>query len=371
MIDRFEIRATLADGTPLEVEALTVTLSDTWAPYVRGSLTCKLPAESVVQALDPRAAIPPRVDVEIVRSFGSADNTLARWTARALAPTAKVSEFTTLGARKMSWGTAHATHYNGAPVSGQSMRLALTVDELHTDDGAGILELTIGGAELRLQEYTAPKSAYLLGPRLRDAVNEALVAVGLGTLGAGEGLTIYNPPQWEERETAWDTLHKWLDEIDHRLIWDERGLWRIVNRSTTRARPPVTLAGLKELGRDLSRSDWYDAVEVWWHWEEPDPVTGEPVKKLFREPSTWSTSWTKVLNVDVNGQPKGAGYANEILARYRRKGEQHRYVAPLDLDVRPLDTLTITGSGGPRSATITAVTIALPAAEITVETREA
>lgn len=32
-----------------------------------------------------------------------------------------------------------------------------------------------------------------------------------GLLGAGEGEAYYLPPVWEERQTAWDVLHDWLD----------------------------------------------------------------------------------------------------------------------------------------------------------------
>ena len=369
MIDRYTMTA-YTGTTRHAVERLQLTLSDTWAPYVRGTLVIKLPAADVLAALDPRQAVPPRIDVHLVRAFGDDRNSIAAWTAAAAPPTVKLSELTALGFNKASWGTGKANHYNGAPIPGQELRLTLTVDELDTDEAAGTCTLTIGGAELRLQEQTALDTRPLLGNRIRDAVNEVLKKTGLGQLGAGEGEAYYLPPVWEERQTAWDVLHDWLDLIEYRLICDEHGKWRIVNRTATRPGKAVTLAGLKEMSRQLTRREWYDAVEIWWKWTEPDPITGQPVQRTQLEQSTNSTSWTKVKNVELTGPPKGSNTANWLLQRYRRMGERHTYTAPLDLDVKPLDHIQITDSAGTRTATITSVTISLPEAEIVIETRE-
>lgn len=370
-IDRFSITAAMVDGYPLDVTELSVTLSDTWAPYVHGVVVCTLPPMPIVLALDPRAALPPELVVQIVRSFGDDGNRVSEWTEQAGAPTVKISEWTALGAGAADWSTANAAQYNAEPRSGQEMHLRLTVDEVQTDERAQTMTLTIGGRELRLQEVPAFDSRTLLGPRIRDAVNEALVLTNLGRLGAGEGMTPYSPPVWPDGQPAWDALHSWLDAIEHRLIWDEQGQWRVISRDTTRPGTPVVLEGLKELSRKLTRADWFDSVEVRWTWETINPGTGQTVKNEIREPSTWSASWTKPLIYEMQGPPKGSGMANDLWMRYSRKGEKHAYTAPADLGVRPLDRVPITDSAGTRNAVITSVTLNFPAAELTVETREA
>lgn len=369
MIARYTMTAATPSGHPLDVSSLQVSLSDTWAPYVQGTLVAKLPPAPVLTELDPRQAHPPMLSVVIVRSFGDDRNRIAKWAELTPGSTVKLSDLTALGFGAASWSTGHAEHFNGAPVSGQEIRLSLAVDGLDTDERDGTLTLDLGGAELRLQDMPAERTATLLGDRLRDPINEVLTMLDLGALGPGGEMT-YLPPVWEEGSTAWDVLSRWLDGIEYRLIFDETGRWRLVNRDSTRDAPPVTLAGLTQLSRKLTRRDWHDGVLVIWRWEGPDPSNPtETVPFTFREYSG-STTWTRPLIVERDAQYPGPWLADELWRRYSRKGEVHQYTAPADLTVRPLDTLTITDSAGTRTATITTVTLAFPAAKLTVSTRE-
>lgn len=370
MIDRYTITATTPAGHPLDVTDLDVKLADTWSPYVQGTSVCKLPPAPVVSELDPRQGTVPVINVLIIRHFGDDGNSLAEWTKRAAAPTVKVSELTALGANKVSWGTGLANHWNGGPVNGQQLALALPVDALATDERAGTLTLDIGGKELRLQDAVNEHPVQLTGQNVRDGLNDLLGRLRLGYLVSG-GETPFVAPLWPAGQSAWDLVNGWLGDSGERLICDEAGHWRVISRDRTTPAPPVTLAGLTTLSRRLTRQDWHDGVAVIWKWQGPNPdnPTGDPVSFTYVETYGGNT-WTRPLVVEQDAQYPGPYLAQYLWEREHRKGETHAYSAPADLTVRPLHTVAITDSVGTRDATITSVALKFPDATLTIETRE-
>lgn len=366
MIDRYRLAATAPGGVQLDVQQFRVKLSENWSPYVQGTLVCALPAPAVVASLDPRYGA-PAVDVVIYRDFGDEGNRIAAWTAAAGAPSVKMSELTALGAGAASWATnTFAHHWNGGPVAGQSLTLHLPVDELSTDSRQGTLTLDVAGADIRLQDYAPALDTDVIGQTVRDSANSILKSAGLPPVSAAPPLQKL-PPEWQAGESAHQVLTRWLDPVRFRLIVDEDGLARVIDRASSNPGPVVELTGVTELELRQRRRDWNDKVIIVWRWEEPDledPSVMVPWRNIEQYPM--DTPGSKPLVVEMDAKYPGVGTAQALWQSASRKGEVHKYEMPLDLDRRPLDAITVNG----REATISEVEFRFPDATLTVTTRE-
>lgn len=367
-IDRYAMTGVTHDGHPLKIVSLDIEMSDSWSPYVRGTLVCVYNPALPFESLDPRQSTVPTVDVHITRSFGDDGNSLAAWTQASGGSPVSVADLTTLGANAASFTLAN--HWNGAPIDGQSLNLRLAVDDLTTDERAYTMTLSIGGNELRLQDAKLPRDKQLTGRTVRYGVNDLLGYLGLGSLVSGGELGLI-APLWRSGSTAYDTIVDWFDGFGLRLIYDEAGKWRVIELESDAPQVTLTLSEVTELGLTLSRADWYDSVAVIWRWESPNPEDpeGDPIPRQFVEYSSGpGNSRPRIENRDA--VYPGPFLADYLYERDVRKGQKHAYSAPINLNARPLQNLLIVNSSAARQATITNVRFSFPDATMRVETRE-
>ena len=279
-----------------------------------------------------------------------------------------VAAMTRLGLPLIS--STWSTWYNAGPEDGQRMTAQLTVDQLRDDARTGETIIEIGGPELRLQDAQTVRGVQLTGSTLRYAINDLLARLHLGAVVEAPDMT-YLAPLWPSGTTAWDAVDGWLKDIDHVLLCDERGQWRIVDRNAETPADPVVFEDLISLDRSMSRTaEWYDAVCVVWKWETENIVDPEkPLPVSFEE---WAgvPDYSRLLVVERDAQYPGPDLAQRLYERHSRRGETHRYQAPADLDVRPLARITLTDRRGPRPATLTEVRWEFPTGVMTVTTKE-
>lgn len=325
-ISRFVYRARTGPYT-LSVLGGGATLDESWSPYAQATITVPIPAQDVLDALDPRTGA--RVRFSMSQRFGTTF-TLADVTAGSGSSTAEWTA--SFGGSTAAWTALYSTPFNADGSRPSRNRLFdLGVRSYRLDRAAGTVSIDLASDEALLQDYALATGA-ADSPTL-DSMQTAL-DLALGAIGASvtlDGPDVPFAPSstvWEPGQTAWDYLSPLLDVAGYRLWCDEARVWHADAPLVEPTGDTLTFTGATATAVDdvLDREDqWADAVVVRYRWTDTGGVDhvrydvardGEP---------------TRTLVVEYDDRPfPGPGGASVILARARQRGRVQAVTAVSD-----------------------------------------
>lgn len=388
-----------------------ITMDESWAPYVQGSITIPLDM-AILDAIDPRNGA--RIKVFISQEYGESDKlsvltstytgqtiakittdyagmTLADLSAWYFAP------YNQPGSNKLdtlsslfSGGTiaTASTAWDGLileDISEEFYRsypdginnnlergLDLTVRARTLDIGESTITIQLASDEALMLDYAhvgvnnyAPASL-----DLRTIVKEVLSKIGDALVDGVVTSTVDAAAViWQPGQTAWDYLNPLVKKAGLRLYCDEQRLWHLVTDTDT-------LPGLVELFSvgtikstaeviDRNSGEWFDAVVIKYTYVN---VSGQTV-------NTFDTAavegYSKVKFIEYQSPYPGAGAAQRILDRALARGTQQDVTAVSNYAVTPSTQCTIYITGfTPLENYIKSVTWNFPSDEMTIKTRQ-
>ena len=394
-IDRQIYTVTLPDATTIKLAGGNVTLDESWAPYVQGSVTVPMPAS--LSAFDPRLSPAPRVTIVAQQDFTDADLTSAF--------SAQFGALTT-AALTAAYGaglTSAITAVRNRPwTAGVTRRQELRTFDLtirHRERGPeNTLVLTLSSDEALLQDF-----APLLGPPFNDeggfgagvvpalmlsdvvaqvialfggtlvstTVDRALTEYYDGPYGTGG---VYGIP-WQAGVSAWDFLAPLVQLAGGRLWCDENRGWHLEspmanNDSTVAVTATETMTDFTDtITRD---GDWADAVLVKYKWVKVNGLAGSLTD--YARSYAGPVSKTYVVEYDLGTRPNAFvpayGAAANLFAQVNALGRTVPVAAVNDFAAVPGGTLTATlPDTTTLSGRIAAVTWNFQSREMRVSTR--
>lgn len=276
-------------ATTLSVLSASMTMDETWVPYIQAELTVVAPADPSV--LDPRN----NARVELT------------WTATPL-------------------GAALPTQTLTADLGVRRWRLG--------DDGELILSLA--SDEALAQDY-ALGSAQESGtfPTVFEFVDAFLSFIGAGVAAGYDNAFLDEPFQYMKAgDVLWSALNPVVQQTGLRLYCDESRSWRL------KVAPENSTQMFTIIGRDvtisqeasISRDDdlWADSVVVLYQWTD---LTGNTHSDY--DSATDSFPPTKTLVIEHKTAYPGAGAARQILNRAQGLGQNLLARVVSDYSVRP------------------------------------
>ncbi|MFD6091321.1 hypothetical protein ACFWGN_04275 [Oerskovia sp. NPDC060338] len=334
----------LGTGHRVSATGGEVTLDESWSPYVQGTVQIPLPAQEVLDAIDPRVDARVRLTLRCV--FGEP------WPVSALTADVggSVAASTAAGAGSVAAVTArYARPYNLAGMRPSTRRrLNLGVRSRPVDRLAGTVVLTLASDEALMQDYGLVSTVAIApdAPTVREAVLLVLSRVG-GVLapGAQDAAIEADAAAWTPGTSGWDYLTPLVQAAGLRLWCDEGGAWQLTQPL---APAPGALAfststNLTRLEDTIDRDAglWYDAVVVIYRWRDGAGTeqTRYDVAGLPRPRRTYTVTFERPF--------PGPGAAAALLARARGRGRVYAPSAVSDYSATPGQVATITAPGAP------------------------
>lgn len=319
-------------ATALAIISGTVTIDDTWSPYVQAHLTVATPSDPSV--LDPRGDV--RVTVDLT----------GRSTSRSM----------NLGARTRRNRTDGTTELDLASDEALLQDLKLISDGERTDDQSTVAGL-IGHVFTSVLAGTASLHHFALTGTITDAP------------------LVVSPQTQDAGSSYWDYFTPFLQQANRRLYCDEHGVFHLVTHDAAAAGTVVlTAANVTEAADVIERDSdlWADSVVV--EYELPSGSAS-----IMRFSWYGPASPSKTLHLKMPGRAPFDQFSDtvdiEAPARniYNRLARRGR-VAPVDAianySATPGQAASITTPLGPALAgTVQAITWRYPDAEMTVTTR--
>lgn len=266
-----------AEDATLTLTGGTVTLDESWSPYIQATLTCAAPPAAVLAALDPRQNPAPRVILTMVQWF--LDATPAR-------------SFTAdLGVRSTR------------TVDGE-LTLTLASDEALAQDAALVIDL---GATIFVSlTHLVDMFLAFIDAELAPSSDAPLNVVHR----LAPGMEI------------WGTLEPFLQQSGLRLYADENRVWRMVpaDASSTdlvRLGVDAVVAGPIEDTIDRDEDLWCDGVVIRYRWRD-----GAGVEQQADDVATAIYPPTKVKVLEYDAPYPGRGAAQHVLTRAQARGHQ-------------------------------------------------
>lgn len=359
----------LVGNTVIPIKDATITIDESWSPYVQASFTAPL-EPSLLSALDPRNKA--RVKFYVSQSYGESEklsvlsatfgggkilNVTAAWTGDTLAD---VSE-------------AYFTPYNQSGVNYNYRRgFDLTLRSRNINIKANEMSFDLSSDEALLQDYALvadlPYTPTFFN--VRSIVSYVLNQIGsVLQPGVLDGTVEPDSAIWEPGQTAWDYLSPLLSAVGLRLYSDEKRRWYLINDTYTvpgtvelEATGTITEA-TDVISRDAN--EWYDAVVITYTFVNE---VGETIKAYD---SAAVEGYSKVLHLDYETAYPGPGAAQRILDRTILRGRVNDVQAVSDYRVTPAQAFTLELTGFPtQTGYISAVQWDYPADEMKITTRE-
>jgi hypothetical protein len=353
----------------LQPERATVTLDESWSPYVQATLVCPLPSGDPLSIIDPRDNL--RVNLNLTAS-GAGSLTAADLTAMYAGQTAAnlttafsgqtASYLTTL------WGQSYNTPLDLSLNVSRSMNLGLRSRSL--DYIAGTMTLTLGSDEFLLQDYirldlTNPSWQPPAVTSLKSLVQWALTLIG-GALDPSSSDAVINSADvvWNQGEDLWSFLDGFMSNAGLRLWCDENRVWWLAPAFDGSA-GEAFITNLTGLDDDLDRTTWGNGVVLVYTYT--DPTTGATTT---RYQGSYGAEYTKGVVVKKVSKAAPTGAA-ATLERAMSRGRAVVAKAVNNYAVTP----GLTGYLSTTSTTIppvliSAVAFDFPSDEMTVRTRD-
>ena len=322
------------DSADLEAKTASITLDNSWSPYIQGTITIPIPDSTTLDALDPRNQ--PRVQLFLTQDFGdSLEVSYFTGLFSGLTVAAMTAAYTGLFLSAMT--ARFFLPWNGALVIPSTRRdLNLSVRGRSIDHRDGEVTLTLSSDEGFLQDY-ALVSETIYRPeftQVKTAVTYALSKIGaqLQTTTL-DGSINPDAAAWLPGHSAWDYLVPLLTATELRLYCDENRFWYLVPDNATvegtlvLSDQSTIILGTDDITRD---GDWFDAVVVQYNYL--DTVTG--LTSIVYDAAD-NGNPTKVNTIVYETFYPGPGAAARILARATGRGRQQSVTAVNDYTVTP------------------------------------
>lgn len=338
----------LVGATPYPVLAKSLTLeaSESWQPFVRGTLVA---VGGAAAEADPRAT-----NHKITLALTETDET---------------------GAVRSSLTTGQ-----------------LDVRDVQRNERTGEFTINVASGEAMAQDR-AHMGTTNYGPTafggIRETIEDMLVRAGVPTsrqdlsaLPAGTSPALANGTIVLPGDPWWRALSDLPQRIGWQLYCGLDGIWRLAEAAPIPTAPVATVA----VGRDIeeylvqvSRDDtgqgqWADGVAVVYTWTNSSGVVNRVVGR-------WSAAATggnptRVLRVTVDEVPVTLAQADaraaQLGARAYARGREYRLTVPARYDLRPRTFIDVVGpTGTPARVYVAALSWDLPAATTTITAWEA
>lgn len=308
----------LSDKVEIPEAELTISYDVNRAPFINATLTAPRPAESVIDMLDPRRP----------------DDVIIIYAVDHYARTGVNGPFT--------------ARVGGIPLGyAEDTAGKLWLDSDDTDELGDTIVLSLNSGEVELDDKHRISAAVIdtgatdVGALVEYALSDVGQYSALGSLGAA-GLTPVPAGDrrlWLSGESAASLYESELGAIDLRLFCDDRGRYYVAGFDE----PPVQISGwgdadlyddddgtISSLRRRRSRraGGWGDAVLVKGEYIDG---AGAQVVEYDRFPVSGQNHRGFVVNID---RAIPDGYAETIVNRARKRGEEYTVTAMLDTEVR-------------------------------------
>ena len=397
--------------TKLGVIDASITMDESWAPYVQASIKVPL-SQSILSKLDPRTGA--RIKLYISQKYGVSDklssltatytgkkisNVTTAWTGK------KVSDlsawyyvpynasgsnvFATLsslyGGQKLkdlttAWGNLYfwelSEMYSRSYPSGifndfeRSFDLTIRSRAVSVNDSSITLQLASDEALLQDHLLVSDINYSPATTDLRTIIKAVLARIGDSLV---TGTTTATVPSaaivWPPGQSAWDYLSPLLQAAKLRLYCDERRNWYLVN--DTYAKDGLAeLFGTEtivEASENISRDDkdWFDAVVIKYSWTNT-AGTAVTAYDYASQPG-----FKKAALLEYTTEYPGPGAAQRILNRAIARGTSKDIRAVSNYAAEPSMPCNIFITGYPsESSLIRSVNWTFPADQMSVKTRQ-
>jgi hypothetical protein len=372
------------ESAKLDVVDASITLDNTWSPYVQASLTVApneaLSATSILNRTDPY--LNTRVQIYVQESFGSSE-TLAHlsniYNSQTLADISAYWSGLTLENLTGEWYKP----WNGAVIDGVRRFFNLKVRTASIDVETQLIRLTLASDESLLGDYaeldTEPYAPNIL--TASTAASYVLSKIGAYLqAGYSDANIDVEGSVWEPGDNAWSYIQSLLDSVQLRLYCDEQRRWYLTNTSTTGTDHTLAygtdyISLTQDTGLD---SDFYSAAVVKYSWTDNAGV--QQVRyDSYRNPRY---NYVKVLKVELNRRYPGPGAAQAIVNRKDQKTITRRSTIVNDYTYSPGDGLTYDGGdwyppivnnsplfGTTNKGYVSSVTWSLPSDRMTIQSK--
>ncbi len=366
-----------AGGVELPVKSLTVTVDESWSPYVQVTeCTVALTDPSILDVLDPRKLARARLELrrEFAAPFPNADLTDA---VRRSTPPTRNADLTA------AWGGLTGAQITDRFTSAfnptgmrapQVRRMNLAVQEARVNHRTAEVSVRLASDETLLQGHKLVQAGPYTnaGTSLRDLVQTVLARIG-GRLAPGtwDAPLVAQGTEWLPGRSAWDYLAPHIEKAGGRLWCDEGRVWRLSDREPL-APGQLTLTtgeygSLVDAEDTISRTEddgWADAVVVTYRWTDAAgasmtayDVAGDPLAQ-------------KVVSVERDTPFPGVGAAAALLKRAQGRGRVLALAAVSDYTAQPGQPTRVELPNTPtQTGLVSSVTWRLPAAQMSIRTR--
>lgn len=356
-MSRYDIH-TMTVVPALDVHTASVTLDESWAPYVQASLSCSIPA--TLTGLDPFAR--DRLRFTLTQSFSRSQPVAAMsaaWAGLTLADLA--GDYPMLAAISAQFGAP----LNSVVMPAVARHFDLGIRSRTRDPLTGVMTLTLASDEALAQDkkWNGTTEREPFTRSLIEAVQFGLALIGArAEIQAPDFLVELEATAWKPGVSVWDWLAPMVQAAGLRLYCNELGRWFLTGPLAPH--PEIALSpttGLISAPETLSRdTDWYDAMIV--------EYTGGtvPVYDFAGTPGSSRTGF-----ISLASRYPGPGAAAASLARSRSLGVSMTPVAVSNYLTEPGSPLAIVHPGYPtRSGYVRAVTFTYPDSTMTTTPRD-
>ena len=395
----------------LGVKEASITMDESWSPYVQGSVTIPLDMD-MLEELDPRTGA--RLKIFASQEYGVSDDiesfstthagqTLANlttlWAGKAIGDFSEwyfapynpegsnkldtlssiftggtIADITTAWAG-LTFSDISEKYYRSYPdgINNNHERgFDLTVRSRKIDVADATMTFDVASDEALLQDF-ALVSAINYSPAsldLRTIVKEVLANIGDALVDGTETATVLaDAAIWEPGQTAWDYLQPLTKNVGLRLYCDEKRMWHLISDTATadgliELFSVGTIKSTAEL-IDRNTDEWFDAVVLKYTYVNSSGIT------VTEYDTAAEPNFQKVKLIEYQSAYPGAGAAQRILDRALARGKQQDVTAVSNYAVSPTTECTIYITGYPTiNSYIQAVTWNFPSDEMTIKTRQ-
>lgn len=347
----------------LGVVRSSVTLDDSWAPFIQGSITCSLPEPDDIDIIDPTedARISIVLDERVGEGGTLADFT-ADWgpgTLGTLFSSGTLADIT----------AAHFDPWNSDDLAGSRRHFDVGLRSRRIDHRAQTLELTFASDEALLQDYALMSTVSETpgSTSVKTAVLYALGKIG-ATLDAGSADANVDDAAalvWFPGTSGWEYIEPLVQATGLRLWCDESRVWRLTDRDTPVGDGTV-MTEFTEASDTISRDDdvWADGVVVEYVWTDDADV------RRTRRDIAGGTDASKIIRVVFATPYPGRGAAQRILDRMARRGRVLDLTGLAHYTAYPNSPFTSSPPNTPaQTGVLERVTFEMPAGLMTVTSR--
>lgn len=373
------VMSEMAELTALDLrpESASVTLDESWSPYVRASITCPLPAADALPKIDPRVMN----RVRLLLSQADLESRTAAYLTSLYAGKTATYLTTTYAGKTAAWLTdLFGDQYNAVTdlTRNQRRTMDLMLRTRSLDYVAGTMTLELTSDEILLQDFVRPESASgVFVPPTTHSLR-AMVNWGLGFIGASltptETTDYYIFPEqviFQVGDSIWEFLDAFVRANNLRLWSDERRVWHLTPPQTGAA-GTANLRSVVELGDTLTRDDpgYGDATVILYTWTDAAGLTQSAYGNYYLPTMQYPKMFVQRFNspnTGVIGSP-----ATVLRDRTITRGRAVTVQAVSDYTVTPGQSATIsTPVTTVTGAMVSAVTWQWPQDEMNIRTRDA